>query len=206
MVMLPGNRLLIRARNPEEAMRFSNAFMHMALSDYQVNAEAWSSGTVIKGGTVHTIGLNYDPQCVRRIAAKIGYGLYGAISGERLDQAIDDEIRKYILGLSQSEDEPVKEGPELSTFTTNEDPHVIVISSEPDGMKAFVRLYGLHLLVDLGPSRLDFKAFGVNCAIDGSGMKRVSDQELVTALHEVSRIAFSHRWKEFPRNPEAPSL
>ncbi len=35
IIMLPGNRLMIRARDPEEAMRFNNVFMHIALSEYQ---------------------------------------------------------------------------------------------------------------------------------------------------------------------------
>jgi hypothetical protein len=69
---------------------------------------------------------------VRRVAAKIGYGLYGAISGEGLNGDLDEEMQQYILGNRDSENEPVREAPERGTFTTNDDPHCIVISSEPD--------------------------------------------------------------------------
>jgi hypothetical protein len=53
--MLPGNRPMIRARDPEEAMQFNNVFMHIALSEYHVDAGAYGSGTEIKGGTEHMI-------------------------------------------------------------------------------------------------------------------------------------------------------
>ena len=121
------------------------------MSDYQVDVAAWGAGTQIKSGTTHLIALSYGPQCVRRIAAKIGYGLFRVVSGEGLDGNLDEEMRQYILGNRDSEDEPVKEAPERHTFTTNDDPHRIVISSEPNDLVAFVRLYGLHFRIDLGP-------------------------------------------------------
>ncbi len=205
IIMLPGDRLMIRARNPEEAMRFNNVFMHIALSEYQVDAGAWGGGAVIRGGTEHKIALNYDPQCVRRVAAKIGYGLFSAISGVGLDEDADEELRQYILGNRDLEDEPVKEAPERGTFTTNDDPHCIVITSEPDGVKAFVCLYGSHLRVDLGASKTDFKPFGIICAVDGTGMRRASTEELVTALREVSGMLFAHPWKK-SRQASSPLL
>jgi hypothetical protein len=194
IIMLPGDRLMVRARDPEEAMRFCNVFMHIAVSEFQVNAGTWGEGTVIKGGTDHMIALSYDPQCVRRVAAKIGYGLFRAISGERLQVDLDEQMRQFILGNRDSEDEPVKEEPERGTFTTNDDPHCVVISSEPDGLKAFVRLYGLHLRVDLGMGKSDFVPFGVICEINGSGMRQASEQELLEALNEVNGMPFSHPW------------
>jgi hypothetical protein len=89
---------------------------------------------------------------------------------------------------------------------TNDGPHCIVISSEPDGLKAFVRLYGLHLRVDFGPKKTDFSPFGVICEINGSGMREASSEEVVTALHEVSGMPFSHPWKKPLRTSESPSL
>jgi hypothetical protein len=151
---------------------------------------------VITGGTEHMIALSYDPQCVRRVAAKIGYGLFRAISGERLQVDLDEEMRQFILGNCQSEDQPVKEEPERGTFTTNDDPHCVVISSEPNGLKAFVRLYGLHLRVDLGMEKSGLVPFGVMCEIDGSGMRQASEEELLKALDEVNGMPFSHPWKK----------
>lgn len=63
---------MVTARNPDEAMRFCNVFMHIAVSEFQVDSGSWGEGTVITGGTEHMIALSYDPQCVRRVAAKIG--------------------------------------------------------------------------------------------------------------------------------------
>ena len=195
ILMLPGDRLMVRARDPDEAMRFWNVFMHIAVSEFQVNSGAWGEGTVIKGGTEHMIALGYDPQCVRRVAAKIGYGLFRAISGQRLRADLDEEMRQFILGRRDSEDEPVKEESERGTYTTNQDPHCVVISSEPDGLKAFVRLYGVHLRVDLGMEKSDLAPFGVICEIDGSGMRQASKEDLLNALGEVNGMPFSHPWK-----------
>jgi HNH endonuclease len=195
MIMLPGNRLMIRARDPEEAMRFLNAFMHIAVSEFKVDSGTWGEGTVIKGGTQHLIALNYDPQCVRRVAAKIGYGIFRALSGEALERDLDEEMRQYILGNFNSEDETVKEGPERGTFTTTGDPHRVVISSGADGTKAIVCLYGFHFRVDLGPERPDITPFGVVCEIDGSGMRGASVEEMALVFNEIADIQFTHPWK-----------
>jgi hypothetical protein len=203
IVMLPGNKHMLRARDPEEALRFFNAFMHIAMSDYQVDVAAWGAGTEIKGGTTHLIALSYDPQCVRRIAAKIGYGLFRVVSGEALDGNLDEEVRQYILGNRDSEDEPVKEAPERHTYTTNDDPHCIVISSEPNDLVAFVRLYGLHFRIDLGPGKRDLKPLGVICEIDGTGMREASKEEVLVALDEVQGMPFSHPWKKAPAGPSS---
>jgi hypothetical protein len=156
-----------------------SVFMHIAVSEFQVDSDSWGEGTVIAGGTEHMLALSYDPQCVRTVAAKIGYGLLRALSGECLQADLDEEMRQFILGNRDSEDEPVKEEPECGTFTTNANPHCLVISSEPDVLKAFVRLYGLHLRVDLRTRKPDLVPFGVICEIDGSGMRQASEQELL---------------------------
>jgi hypothetical protein len=113
-----------------------------------------------------------------------------------LQADLDEEMRQFILGNRDSEDEPVKEEPERGTFTTNADPHCVVISSEPDGLKTFVRLYGLHLRVDLGMRKPDLVPFGIICEIDRSWMRQASEQELLKALTEVNGMPFSHPWKK----------
>ena len=42
IVLLPGDRLLLRGRNPEEITRFMHVFMQLATSDYAV-PQAWST-------------------------------------------------------------------------------------------------------------------------------------------------------------------
>ena len=97
---------------------------------------------------------------------------------------------QFVLGNRDSEVEPVEEEPERGTFTTNDDPPCVVISSDPDGLKAFVRLYGLHLRVDLGMQKSVLIPFGVMCEIDGSGTRQASNEELIIAM--VLEAAVAH--------------
>jgi hypothetical protein len=83
IVLLPGDRLLLRGRNPDEIKRFVYVFMQLATSDYAV-PEKWSKdGGEIKGGTTHFLALKFDPQAVRRVAAKIAYGFLGQLPTDR---------------------------------------------------------------------------------------------------------------------------
>lgn len=152
IVLLPGDRLLLRGRNPEEIMRFMHVFMQLATSDYAV-PEKWSSDEgEIKGGTPHLMALKFDPQAVRRIAAKIGYGMFRTVANGSLDAQWDRHLREYILGRWDSEDEPVSEGPTSLTFTTSNEPHFVLLSPQCDLQSAIVSLYGSCFRIDLGPS------------------------------------------------------
>jgi hypothetical protein len=62
-------------------------------------------------------------------------------------------------------------------------------------MEAFVRLYGMHLCVDLGMEKSGLVPFGVMCEIDGSGMRQASKEELLKARDEGNGMQFSHPWK-----------
>jgi hypothetical protein len=55
IVLLPGDRLLLRARNPEELVGFANVFTQLALSNYQLNTNTstWNNEIQIEAGTVH---------------------------------------------------------------------------------------------------------------------------------------------------------
>jgi hypothetical protein len=50
IVLLPGNRLMLRARDSEELVRFAQAFTAIALSDYQVDSSKWNNDVQITGG------------------------------------------------------------------------------------------------------------------------------------------------------------
>ena len=66
MVLLPGNRIMFRARDPEELLRCAKALEFVARSAYQVDPSQWMGSVQIKAGTTHKILLRFDPQCVRR--------------------------------------------------------------------------------------------------------------------------------------------
>lgn len=130
IVLLPGDRLLLRGRNPEEITHFMHVFMQLATSDYTV-PEVWSTkGGEIKGGTPHLMALKFNPQAVRRVAAKVAYGLFATVTNGSLEDDHDAYLRRYILGLLDSTDEPVFEGPMLLTTMTSNEPHCVVFSPE----------------------------------------------------------------------------
>ncbi len=117
---------------------------------------SWESSE-ISSGTQHHMKLEYDPQPVRRVAAKIGYGLFLLASSIELAQDRDCELRKYILGDMDKEFEPVMEAPESLAFTTGGTPyHQVILGPPHDVEAAIVRLYGYGFRVDLGnaPRRL----------------------------------------------------
>jgi hypothetical protein len=193
VVLLPGNGLMIRARDPEELIRFANAFTNIALSNYQVDASRWTDQVQIIGGTPHRISLLYDPQCVRRVAAKIGYALFRAVTKRRMETRDDERMRHYILGTMASPDEPVSISPFPETSTTSDAPHYIVLSPGHDSSAAIVSLYGFNFRVELGPTAVLRRPVVVICKIDGSGMRIGSESDLL-ALRALETATFSQPW------------
>jgi hypothetical protein len=206
IVLLPGDRLLVRARNPEEVQRFFHIFMQLATSDYQV-PEKWSSdqGNEILGGTQHLMSLRFDPQAVRRVAAKAAYGLFRNLVDRSLGQELDLNIRRYILGLTDSIEEPVFIEPDLLNTITSEAPHFIVLSPVHDREASIVSLYGFRFRVQLGEAGALPEPVLIFCAIDGSGMRRGSTQELYKVTEQIKGLHFLQPWQliDKPINPDA---
>lgn len=195
IVLLPGDRLLLRGRNPEEIMRFFNVFMQFATSDYVV-PEKWSTeGGEIKGGTPHLMALKFDPQAVRRVAAKIAYGFFKTAANGSLGAKHDRLMRDYILGVSDSPDEPVFEGPNSLTTITTSSPHYILLSPRNDPQSAIVSLYGFLFRIELGSRETLPKSIAMICQIDGSGVRRASSEEIEEILHRLSGISFTQPWR-----------
>ncbi|MHB8391555.1 MAG: HNH endonuclease [Acidobacteriaceae bacterium] len=194
IVLLPGNRLMFRARNPEELIRFAKAFNVIALSNYKVDASKWNSDVRITGATPHRIALRYDPQCMRRVAAKIGYALFSTVTKRKMEAGEDERMRRYILGTETFLDEPVSIAPDPITFTTSDDPHYIVLSPAHDRSTAFVSLYGFDFRVELGASAVLPEPIVVICEIDGSGMRLGSKEEISNLTELLKTFAFSQPW------------
>jgi hypothetical protein len=192
IVLLPGKTLLIRARDVEEALRFIKVFNErVALTDYRVNPEAWSSGAEIAGGSIHWLALHFDPRCLRRVAAKIAYGLFSGITNRPLEVSADRLMRGYIVG-DETTEEPVCMAPQSATFTTANKPHSIVISPPCDSSGAFVSFYGTaHFRVELGKAAILPRPIVVICESDGSGMRVGTEQDAVHAVEQLRTLTFS---------------
>jgi hypothetical protein len=187
--------LLLRGRNPEEIARFMHVFMQLATSDYAV-PEVWSTkGGEIKGGTPHLMALKFNPQAVRRVAAKVAYGLFATVTNGSLGSGHDAYLRRYILGFLDSTDEPVFEGPTPLTTTTSNEPHYVVFSPDHDPQSAVVSFYGYAFRIDLGPQSKLSDPAAVICQIDGSGIRLASADETIEIINGISGITFSQPWK-----------
>ena len=194
LVLQPGNRLMFRARDPEELVRCAKVLEFIARSDYQIDPSKWSSDVQITGGTPHKIGLSFDPQCVRRVAAKIAYALHSTIAKKKLQSPEDERMRSYILGAEITPDEPVSITPDPTTWTTSSDPHFALLSPEHDRSAAFVNLYGFSFRVELGQTGMLPKPVAVICEIDGSGMRLASEEEVTGFTTQMKDAAFSRPW------------
>jgi len=195
ILLLPGDRLLIRGRNPDEVMRFVRVFMQLAVSDYAVPKEWTSNGGEIKGGTPHLLAVSFDPQAVRRVAAKIVYGIFIKFADGTLDDERDAYFRNYILGAIDSDDEPVYEAPIPLTITTSNAPHRILLSPEHDRKSGFVSLYNHFFRIEFGPRGALRSPTALICHIDGSCLRQATADELVDLLRRVSEIRFTQPWR-----------
>jgi hypothetical protein len=196
IVLLPGDHLLLRGRNPEEIGRFFQVFMQIATSDYEVPAQ-WSNKQEdqILGGTQHLISLKFDPQTVRRVAAKAAYGLFRTIAGRSLDPEYDLYLRRYILGLVDGIEEPVSIEPDPLSTTTSEKPHAVLLSPPHDPQGAIVSFYDYRFRVDLGMAGALPEPAVVYCAIDGSCMWLGTPEETHMAIQQIQGVHFSQPWK-----------
>ena len=188
IVLLPGDRLLLRGRNSQELVWFANVFTRLASSNYQLSGSRWNDEVQIQAGTVHRVTLDYDPQCERRIAAKIAYALSRMVAKRRPDSAHDERLRKYILGLEDDPDEPVSIVPVSTTFPTSGEPHRILLYAPDDPTAAFVSLYGcFDFRVELGQAPVLPEPIIVICDIDGLGMRVGSRSEANERAEQFAR-------------------
>jgi hypothetical protein len=143
----------------------------------------------------YTKTYNYDPQCERRIAAKIAYALSRTVAKRRSDPIHDERLRRYILGLEDDPNEPVSIVPDPTTFTTSSEPHRILLSAPHDPTAAFVSLYGcFDFRVELGQGAALPEPIIVTCDIDGSGMQIGCRTEAVEQGEHMRERQFSRPW------------
>ena len=117
------------------------------------------------------MALKFDPQSVRRVAAKVAYGLFATVVDGSIESDYDVYLRHYILGLLDSTDEPVFEGPIPLTTTTSNKPHFVIFLPGHDSHSAIVSLYGYIFRIELGPRSTLPNPVVIVCQIDGSGIR-----------------------------------
>lgn len=118
-------------------------------------------------------------------------------SGSR-DSDHDAYLRHYILGLLDSTDEPVSEGPMPLITTTSNKPHYVVFSPAHDPQSAIVNLYGYTFRIELGPGTKLPKPVAIICQINGSGIRLASTDETREIIDGISSVAFTQPWKRPP--------
>jgi hypothetical protein len=194
MVLLPNGNLLLRARDPEEAQRFAMVFTELVCKGAAQFRGVWESSEIV-GGTPHHMMLECDTQAVRRVAAKIAYGLFLLLSGVELDRDQDSKLRAYILG-SDVEPEPVMEAPESFAVTTGDATcHQVILGPPHDVEAAIVRLYGYGFRVELGSAaRRLSQPIVVLCPTDGSGMRLAAEEEAAEAVAAAESLRFGQPW------------
>jgi hypothetical protein len=196
MVLLPGSRIMFRARDPDELLRCAKVLEFVARSEYQVDHCTWAGDVQITGGTVHKIGLRFDPQCVRRVAAKIAYALFCEVTKKTMNRSDDERMRSYILSPDSNPNEPVWIAPDPVTWTTSNDPHFILLSPPSDRSAVLVRLYCFTFRVEIGEAGILPDPIGVICEMDGSGMRMATEKEVVQFLAETKDAVFSRPYSE----------
>lgn len=205
IVLLPGKRLMVRARNPEEILRFAKALNMIAFSKYEIDPSKWNAPVQIVGGTPHALALRYDPRTVRRVAAKIGYALFCTVMKRRVEGIEDEQMRRYILGTEIFSSEPVSITPDRYPSTTSEDPHYTVLSPRHDRSAAFVSLYGFDFRVELGTAGVLPEPIIIVCKIDGSGMRIGSEAEVSGVKDRMETAEFSQPWLEGDQRDWTPT-
>jgi hypothetical protein len=191
MVLLPDGRLMIRARNADEAQRFAAVMTQLVLNPPARSKHTWTSA-MITGGTVHHLELKYEPQLVRRVIAKIAYGLFRCTTGIEFREEDDIRLRSYILGWQEPDIEPVMEAPEKHQFTTSAGPHRFVLAPAHDREAAIIDLYGHPYRVQLGSAGILLpEPIIVFCATDGTGMRIANSEERTSVLCEFQSLTWT---------------
>jgi hypothetical protein len=195
LVLLPNGKLRIRARDLEEARNFGTVLTQFVLQGAPRDRNLWESA-VIEGSTPHAMMLQFDPQAVRRVMAKIAYGVLAIEGNCKLDAMQDSNLRKYILGTTEEEAEPVSEAPESLRLTTGGiDTHHIVLFPPHDPSAAIVSLYGYSCRIEFGEGLRDVPGpIVIICNVDGSGIRKARPEEASRIIEQFADLTFRQPW------------
>jgi len=145
-------RLFIRARNPEEALKFMSAFTQYLQAGVLKDYSRWVTGPPISGSTPHQVMIVHDRYLVGRAFAKIACSLAFVVLGEQAKQLSRFEIlRSYALGNQTEAWEglvcDVRFPGTLKHFGNR---HIAALTIQSNHMIGLVSLFGGLELIDLG--------------------------------------------------------
>lgn len=175
-------RLFIRARNPEEALKFMSAFTQYLQAGAFKDYSRWVTGPPISGSTPHQVMIVHDRYMVGRVFAKIACSLAFITIGEQAKQLSRFEIlRSYALGgHTEVWEGLVRELRFPGTLKYFGSRHIAALTSKSNHMVALVSLCGGLELIDLGempasaPSSLNALA---SSEIDGTKTQLLPTEE-----------------------------
>jgi hypothetical protein len=179
--------LYVRARDPNEALRFVEALISgMRAGAFAKDYSAWTNTEII-GGSPHWLALKYDRFVIHRVVGKIACGLMylqfgAAVRAESSFRC----VRDFVLGDSV---DPaaflVTQLDEAGTQTPWKENHVAFICRQDDRTVAMVSVYGDCHIVQFGAgssSLLPDETEVAMCRWDGKRTRMVP----VTSVPEVA--------------------
>lgn len=143
------DRLFIRARNRNEALKFISVFAQYVQAGPSRDHSRWTAGEVVSGEP-HTVHIAYDEYKVRRVLAKIAYGLL-FLALQPQDDSAFTELGQYVLGqLPDRWQEIVEQVSEAGSVSLWPEHHVAAVLWTQGRLKGIVSIFGSCHVVDLG--------------------------------------------------------
>jgi len=144
--------LYVRARNPDEALRFVEALIRsIRAGAFAKDYSAWTNTEII-GSSPHWLALKYDRFVVQRVAGKIACGLMFLQFGAAVrTESSFRRVRDFVLGDSIDPAAPlIAQLSEAGTQTPWKENHVAFICRQDDRTLAIVSVYGDCHMVQFG--------------------------------------------------------
>jgi hypothetical protein len=144
--------LFIRARNPEEALKFMSAFTQYLQAGLFKDYSRWVTGPPIAGSTPHQVMIVHDRYLVGRAFAKIACALAFVAFGERAKELSRFEIlRSFALGNeTEAWEGLVREITFPGTLKQFGNRHIAALTIKGNHLIGLVSLFGGLELIDLG--------------------------------------------------------
>jgi hypothetical protein len=188
----------IRARDANEALRFTRALLENLNAIATCGYDKWTKAEIV-AGTPHDVLLSYDRRSVQRVIAKITYALaYLRSSGAALEEELFPSVRQFVVrGISDVSETPVKELCRPGVMTFWPDHHVAFVGSWGQRLIGLTSMFGDCHVVDFGSltkAPASFGSIAAMCRRDGSETRLVQgsiERDIQEALtSEAVRAGF----------------
>jgi hypothetical protein len=195
-------RLFIRARTPDEAVKFVSAFVRYLRTGALRDHSRWITGPPILGSTPHQVSIVHDEYQVGRVFAKIACSFaFIALGDTAKTLPLFNVLRKYALGSpTDSWAQLVREIRFPGALKQLQDRHVAALARRNEDVIVLVSLFGSLQMIDLGEAPESTKT--IRCAaatarVDGTKTKVLPDEE----AEEMTQLLFAEIEADMP-HPE----